>query len=311
MLELKAAAPGKVIIAGEYSVLFGGTCIVVPIDRYAQACFKPHSRTEIHVRMEGDYFRSDEDPLWLALTKAASQYKLSFQPGIYAIDSNSFFECGTKLGLGSSAAVTVALTKLLLQQQGLDDLHLLHRLSHDAHQTFSQHRGSGADSAASSLGTSLSFRRINNIFSIEPIDLSPLWSELTFIFTGRSQNTRPLVQDALVYAESYPAAMQEFCASSDRLVKALSTPTELSHYIAIFAELAQLLKSFGEHAGIDIMSKEHQEINTIARSLEGSAKPSGAGGGDLSLALIPKAKRGEFSDLITRAGFSLVSLNQA
>lgn len=311
MNELRTSAPGKLMIAGEYSVLFGGTCIVAAIDRYAKASFIPGERMEIYVRLESDLYRDDIHPLWLALTKTAIKQKLAFQPGVYTIDSSVFFRSGTKLGLGSSAAVTAALAKLLLEQQGLDDPHALYRLSHDAHQEFSHHVGSGADSAASSFGTSLRFSRKNDEISLEPLDIANLWSELTMVFTGRSQNTRPLVKEALAYAERNAAAIREFCAASDRLVNAFRANVALSQATAIFEELSLLLANFGKHAGIDIISKEHQEIGDIARMLGGSAKPSGAGGGDLSLALIPKAKRGEFNDRISQAGFSVVLLNQA
>ena len=62
----------------------------------------------------------------------------------------------------------------------------------------------------------------------------------------------------------------------------------------------------GRSAGIDIVSAPHAQIAKLAETHGGAAKPSGAGGGDIAVALVPDDTRAQFVAGIAAAGFAHV-----
>lgn len=302
-----ASAPGKVMLAGEYSVLFGGTALVAPIDRMAQAQFKPADKLAFFSKTTDRFVQNNEHPLWQSVVGTQKNFALAMDIGAYSLDTSAFFDESSKqkLGLGSSAAGVVALSKLLLKQR--DQNKLLRDYALKAHEDFSEHLGSGADVLVSSWAEAIFFRRNNNNLVIHPIDLRALWPHLVFIHTKREQNTRDFVAQALAYAQQDNQALLAFTSSSNLLTAELARARHSQEAGETINELYALLKNFGERAGIDIISKEHQEIYFLARRYGGSAKPSGAGGGDLSIAVVPKEKEA-FLEGIKTLGFATINL---
>jgi len=92
------SAPGKLFLAGEYAVLAGGTAVVAAVDRRAVARFVPRA--------------APSSPLIAEAVKAVHQHcevhALPLVDGAPEVDSSALNENGRKLGLGSSAAATVA-----------------------------------------------------------------------------------------------------------------------------------------------------------------------------------------------------------
>lgn len=310
-MSLSAKASGKLFIAGEYSVLFGGKAIVAAINRFAIAEYKPGGNFSFLLRMNNDWQQEQNHPLWSATSEALKKHQLSPCLGNYRIDTSDFFTPnGTKLGLGSSAAATVALSKILLGQHGVYDLNLILKLAHEAHLLFSKNLGSGADIAASCYEKSIEFINNNKSPKIKFIDLSFFWPELIFINTKRAQDTREFVKKAYVYAQKNRAATELFQKRSNELLELLLKSEDQQSRILIFTSFFDLLKSFGDQSGIDIISKEHEAIYLLAKSLGGSAKPSGAGGGDFSMAIVPELNRQAFLKGLETRGYEVFSFSQ-
>lgn len=309
MTSITTEAPGKLLIAGEYSVLFGGKALVAVIDRFAQVCFSPQANRECWMRYHTQWQRDDNHPLWRSMLKVAEKYELPPVSGIYRLDTKDFFGSnGQKLGLGSSAAAIVALSKMICFQYKVLDPEFMHKLALEAHLDFSSQLGSGADIASCAIGSSIEFRKVALGSHKVMTDLSWLWPELIIISTKRAQDTRVFVGKAEAYAKKEPSAIDSFMARSDVLVKSLQRKPSLDATIAILNELNELLRDFGQACAIDIISEEHDALHRLALSMGGSAKPSGAGGGDLSLALIPLAKRADFLRQSREQGFESISL---
>src|SRR5256885_8064978 len=100
-----ATAPGKLIVTGEYAVLDGAPAIVLAIDRraIAQRNATPRGSSPFLLAV-ADEIAARRGPSDEA-TRAALEI---------SVDSTAFYHQLTKLGLGSSAAVTVAATALAL-----------------------------------------------------------------------------------------------------------------------------------------------------------------------------------------------------
>jgi phosphomevalonate kinase len=100
-----ASAPGKLILTGEYAVLDGAPALVAAIDRRVLA--------RRHTGPLGS------SPFLVAVADAIARRRGADDPAAKAameivVDSSALYDDATKLGLGSSAAVTVAATALAL-----------------------------------------------------------------------------------------------------------------------------------------------------------------------------------------------------
>lgn len=302
-MTLTANAFGKVMIAGEYSVLFGGKSIVTTIDRAAIAIFKEGPNLACFSQIPNGFKEVKDPPLWLAARKVMRNHGLLLKTGEYYLDTRSFFlPNGLKIGLGSSAALSVALVRLILLQNAITDEQLMHRLAFEVHQEFST-IGSGADIAASCNDRPLFYYRDGERFRFSYANLAKLADKLIFIYTGKQQNTRDFLTEIYSNKDRHSNYIEEFRAKSDKLVDSLLKDPSL-----VIESLGLLLGQFGKKFDIDIMSLEHQTIADIAKKNGGSAKPSGAGGGDIALAFLPTNKQADFISNIQSSGFRVIDL---
>src|SRR3954451_15232031 len=134
-----ATAPGKLILTGEYAVLGGAPAIVVAVDRRAVARRNSTPR--------------GSSPFLLAVADEIAQRRGGSDPAARAaleisVDSTAFYDKITKLGLGSSAAVTVAATALALGTADPQEVLSVALAAHARAQGPRGARGSGADIAA-------------------------------------------------------------------------------------------------------------------------------------------------------------------
>lgn len=282
---------GKVFIAGEYGVLLGKKALVSAIDRQASCAFLPNSPI-------------NHEKFFEAAFEVCTYEGFPPKKGAYKINTEDFYsgKDGHKLGLGSSAAAIAALCKLILQQNGVDDQLLWYKVSSLAHERFSSGLGSGADVAASVFGGSIIFQKGS---LPKKVDLSKAWPKFIFIDTMRSQNTRNFVAQFMARKEEQ--AVVNFAMRSEKLVEDfLKDP---SH--EIFDELFILLRDLGSTCSMPIISPEHKTIKDVANALGGSAKPSGAGGGDLAIAMLPLEQHASFKKEMTLRGFDLLNLLEA
>lgn len=169
---IKAFAPGKLVLTGEYAVLEAGEpSVVAAVDRMISAEVKPAST----YRFSSPSLGLDEaevlviDGIWspqagpaprllfaAAAVNTALRYLRELEkealPFSLALDGNLESPEGQKYGFGSSAAVTVAIIGALLGAHGLHpEAPLIFKLAAIAHQT-AQGSGSGVDVAAATYG---------------------------------------------------------------------------------------------------------------------------------------------------------------
>src|SRR5438093_13389851 len=95
-----ASAPGKVILLGEHSVVFGVPAIAAAIDR----------RLEVRVRFEGDASSLSSDPKLQRAVEVAAR-DLEVDPARLSVEVAS--DIPPACGLGSSAALSLALVRAL------------------------------------------------------------------------------------------------------------------------------------------------------------------------------------------------------
>ncbi|MEO0814203.1 MAG: ATP-binding protein, partial [Myxococcota bacterium] len=161
---IRERAPGKVILLGEYAVLYGATALVAATDRFARVTLEPQGSFELcalghELRVEHcDALRAADSRLSL-VASVFEQVSGGLPKVRVTINTDEFFQGGTKLGLGSSAAVAVALARALRRLGGESpSAQQLFQDAHAAHQHAQGGVGSGIDIAASAYGGLLAYR---------------------------------------------------------------------------------------------------------------------------------------------------------
>ncbi len=270
--DLSVRAPGKAIVCGEYAVLDGAPAICVAVERHVVAC-------------AGSGVKS---PFVEAALRHAAR-ALGTEPlRSVAVDSTPLYEATSKIGLGSSAAVTAAVVGLAFAAAGrsLDDKAQLFAIADAAHAEAQGVVGSGIDVATSVYGGAIRFQRGTDV-KIAPIAW-PSALTLTFVFSGQSASTPDLVgrvrtlreRDATTYAARMGALTElakGFAAALER--------GDAMNAIAVAARWQPALAALGQAADAPIVTPFFEEVAAIAQAHGAAAKPSGAGGGDLGVIL--------------------------
>jgi phosphomevalonate kinase len=325
------------MITGEYAVLDGAEAIVAAVDRRAfvrVAGSGAASQVITQGTPQGTYgigaARIKHDPASLpgvispeataAFSEAEARlgrYSHESSGGALQVlvEASSMRQGDSKLGLGSSAAGAAAAAGLVFAAHGRDlsELEVRKQVLEAAfagHKAISP-KGSGADVAASVLGGFVRFRRLGEVIEAHPVAW-PASVCVRVVWTGKPARTSDFVAkvDALGVANPtlHRERMRALGAEADRFVSAV-----------IASDTAGLLESthayglamgeLGAAAGIEIVTDTLREVANVARQAGGAAKPSGAGGGDVALALFAdEVSAGRFGQMCAQAGLSVLSV---
>jgi phosphomevalonate kinase len=276
-------APGKAILCGEYAVLHGAPAVSVAVDRCVKAWIAPGKGTAL-----SPFLVAALERVAKALASEGHDVSSLLQSGAVGVDSTALYEGAQKLGLGSSAAVTVAAVGAAFRQVGksLEDSRHIFELADEAHAVAQGTRGSGIDVATSVYGGAIRFQRKDGRAQITPVDL-PDGVRLTFVFDGSSASTPQLIQKVKALAESQPArhqaAIGRLISQSHAFVAALDD-ADAPQLIRAVESYHEAMQHLGDAAGCEIVTRAHAQLAALARRHGGAGKPSGAGGGDLGVA---------------------------
>lgn len=292
-----ATAPGKLILTGEYAVLDGAPALVIAVNRRAIARRRAGAP-------------SGSSPFLVAVaaelaTRLGADHPAARAALEISVDSSAFYHRMTKLGLGSSAAVTVAATAHALGEPVDRDLVLRVALAAHANaQGARGARGSGADIAASVFGGTIEFA------AGQPGDLtSGIWrrkwpTSVTLLpfFTGRSADTVELVNQIAAARVTAPvvvdAALADIAEASRAVCLVLVEPetpatTRLQHAetakrcVAAFSLAARATDRLAAATGVDLVPACVTAARSAMACFGGTAKTTGAGGGDVAIAVVP------------------------
>lgn len=246
-------APGKLVLVGEYAVLDGAPAIVCAVDAGVECLVDERAeQLEIETPTEDDTFAASA----LAAVLAA--------PARYVFRNYGLPELDGKLGIGGSAAATVA--GCLAGFEGTPETDTLHTIAATVHHAV-QGSGSGIDVAASVHGGVLRFED-GTATPVQTVTPVVIWS-------GESASTGPRVEQYLAWEDR-----EAFVASSRALVERFENDP-----VDTLRAARTLLASMSRATGIHWMTASLEAICDLAESHGGGAKPSGAGGGDCAVAL--------------------------
>ncbi len=307
MTNITASAPGKVVLCGEYAVLFGAPAVAMAIDRRAQVRVTDfdgdwhrvsapgYSAVEGRFLADGaavDWLQGESDyaivdAAWWIVGRTAAiplNRHLSIE-----LDTRAFTDTrsGDKIGIGSSAALTVALVAALLKSSDVMPQAL------EAHAVFQHGRGSGVDIATSARSGLVLYRMAD-------ADATRLlWPDglaWRLLWTGVPANTRAKLERL---QKSAPGP------SGNGLVEAAETMSTAWHSAATvlsqYPDYIEALRRFSVDHDLGVFDAGHDRLVADAAAAGLVYKPCGAGGGDIGILL---GSSEEQLDAFVGAGFT-------
>lgn len=273
-----ASAPGKVLWAGEYAVLDGHPAVLTAVDRRAEACLvdAPPPPSPFLAAVIDEIARRlgpDSDA-----ARAAARV---------AVDSSQLRAGGRKLGLGSSAAATVAATALALGTT--DGVHAIAHAAHAVAQAPRGSRGSGADVAASVHGGTILVRKTGDgpLAVTRLLDPPVPWA---LVWTRQPADTPSLVARTRALRDRDPRSYDDAVAGLGAAAAALAAAFDARDPDATLAAIrlgATALADLAARSGAPLLPAGWPEWSRRIERSGGVAKPTGAGGGDLLLVAFP------------------------
>lgn len=318
---ISTTAPGKAVLSGEYVVLQDAPAISAAVNRHVSVSISETSGDyhcveapgylrgswDFLVNEDGDieWQRELPDPSAFALVEEVCK---SFDSSQWralklVIDTRQFRDekTGRKFGLGSSAAVAVALTAALTKHASLDGDD--RSIAMDAHGRFQGGRGSGVDVATSFAGGLIVYRRAG--FEARRIDW-PVGLHYRYLWSGQA------------------AATAEKLASFDnaRGTHAMKLLGELAQDVAIawsggdaklvldaYPGYIDALRQFSAEHDLGVFDAGHGELTRLAGESGIVYKPCGAGGGDIGIVLAAcEHDIDEFCNTALESGFRVLDI---
>lgn len=321
-------APGKLYLAGEYAVVETGfPAVIASVNQYVTATInksedggtiqsKNLNKELIHWDRQGTELVFDDTESQLQYILAAinfvEKYALEKNKELAYYDllvtSELDSEDGKKYGLGSSAAVTVAVVKALgdfykLKLTPMD----IYKLASIAHLSV-QGNGSLGDIAASAFGGIVAYKSpdrnwvfniirnhsLSTVLKLNWPDLEietlilPSDLELTVGWTGSPASTSILVDRIALTKAQKVDKYQNFLKASRKSVEELIHGFRTCNSELIKEMINQyrtLLSDLAEFSNVHIETELLTDLCNIAQELGGSAKTSGAGGGDCGIVI--------------------------
>jgi phosphomevalonate kinase len=315
-----ATAPGKVMLAGEYAVLDGGRAIVACVDRRAIATVDldalPEGGSDAPARREPSPF------LRAAREVVAAAYGADAARGFDAltVDTSALHDGDRKLGLGSSAAATVAaIAAVAAASPRLDaaeranltiDVGFHALRAHELAQGARGVAGSGADVIATASGGVIDFRRGAPAHTWTSSTLAlPANLQLVFAWTAQPADTVALVAAVNAARARTPASVERALRSIADAADALAAARTADAAIAAIAAGGGAMRALAAATGVPLVPPAVTALAAALHLLGAAAKTTGAGGGDIVLVAAPAhVERNQLDAAIVQAGLCRLSL---
>jgi phosphomevalonate kinase len=132
------------------------------------------------------------------------------------------------------------------------------------------------------------------------------------VWTGQEARTSTFIAriDALAARDpaQHRACLRELGDEADRFVSAVLAADGRA-VIDSTAAYGEAMAALGRAAGADIVTDVLATVAKLAAQVGGAAKPSGAGGGDVALAILPDdAAEAQFVSLCSQRNFTVLSI---
>lgn len=284
MISKEYFSKGKLLISGEYLVLYGALALAVPT-RFGQSMSIDNTASkgviDWHTSVQGkpwfqarfslpDFFilksnNSNPSEYIQKILLAAKKYNPSFLIDGFGYQVNSELDFDIDWGLGSSSS----LISNIAYWADIDPFELHSEVS----------KGSGYDIACSRASKSVLYKKSGHRRVIEEVDFNPPFSDkIYFIYLGRKMDTESVVNKFYDQNNDFYYEIQKINEITRQMVHCMD--------YQVFGELMQ------EHEAIlSAVLNEPTLKNGVFNDFEGQIKSLGAWGGDFAMALWTKSRQ--------------------
>lgn len=332
-----ASAPGKLVIVGDYAVLEGAPAIATTVGIRAKAQVTVTAAGDsVFIDLAGGkaygfVFETGMGLTWVDESPAERGTILEAVletcnelltlpdplPSLrVSMNTDAFYRSiggsSVKLGVGSSAAVLVALTGALVAALGMRvERPSLLSICHAAHRRFQGGLGSGIDMSAALYGGVVGVTLGRG--ELEPETEALEWPEglaMLPLWSGNSASTPELLRRFARYRAAEADAFSSHMRYLTRFAQHADAAWRSASVVELMSALAgfdDALRALDADAGIGINTEAHEQLRGLTERHGAVYKTSGAGGGDFGIAIsdstdVIDAVRADAID----AGFSLL-----
>ncbi len=217
-LEYRASAPGSLFLLGEHAVLHNKRAIVLAIDKRINVTLKPRFDNQIHIHSVLGNLESSINKLTIEkpFQFILAAIKLFEERLKFGFDLFITSEFSSEVGLGSSAAVTVAtlavLEQFVAKEKNVNHLRLFEMAKSIIREV--QGVGSGADVAASVYGGVIVYQQYAPYILKKLLFLLPL----VVIYSGYKTPTPEVIKKVEKDRSLYPKVFEALYEVMDQTV---------------------------------------------------------------------------------------------
>ena len=331
LMKVESTAPGKVFLSGEYFVLDGALATIMSTKQRVKVTIEDQTDVDnmfycsvidqcfpFNVNNSYQIKWLDEDPGEFGLFLELSIKRMRVKPNntLFTIDSNDLYFQGTKIGLGSSAAISVAVLNAINNFYGLklSGYDLINN-SMELHKLHQGKNGSGLDIISSHADSNL-IECSKNMLSKHK------WNALDWpknliikgIITSQQSSTSSMIEKYNIAKHNNSRNFKNLYSQMTKILEEFSEVWHQGNSSDILNLLKKqniLIKQLDHDFGLGIYTQEHNKILDLADSVDLFYKPSGAGGGDLGVIISDDAlKMKTFSNELSNMNHYVIDLRK-
>jgi len=291
-MNIKASAPGKLMLFGEHAVVYGYPCIVTTVS------------SRIYVEVEKSNKFKVDAPQVKDLKFVLKTVRLFCEK--YKVDNKILIKTksdfSSKLGFGSSSAVTVATIKALS---------LFYKIEISKKEVFDmgykvireiQKIGSGFDIASAIYGKTIYYVSGGQI--IETLSVKDL--SLVIGYSGIKADTASIVKNLESRIHNSESEYKKIFSKIGKIVEEAKISLVNSDWKRT-GELMNQNHKLLQELGVSTEKLDNMCFSAVSAGAYG-AKLSGAGGGDCMIVLTPKNKIKNVESAIINAGGEIINV---
>lgn len=285
-MKFSSSAPANLMLFGEHAVLHGLQALCCAVDQriHVELTPRPDNQIHLHSALGSCVVTLDQvkiqTPFEFVLT-AIDHYRNHFRTGF---DLTITAEFAATVGLGSSAAVSVATVAVLASWLGLHLSPL--QLFNDAKAVIVavQGVGSGADVAAAVFGGVVAYR-------MDPLEIKPfsIMPDIVLVYSGAKVPTRTVIQYVAEQQRDNPELYQRLFDGIDACTQAAIAALAQQDWVEL-GELMNIHQKLQEALGVSTPLLNTLITDLCQQPTIYGAKISGSGLGDcvVGLGMLPE-----------------------
>ena len=330
-MKVESTAPGKIFLSGEYFVLDGALATIMSTKQRVKVTIEDQTDVDnifycsvidqcfpfnVHDNYQINWLDENPGEFGLFLELSIKRMKVKPNNTLFTIDTNDLYFQGNKIGLGSSAAISVAILNAMnnFYDIKLSKYEIINN-SMELHKMHQGKNGSGLDVISSYADSNL-IECDKNMLSDQK------WNTLDWpknliingILTSHESSTSSMIEKYNIAKQkdsrNFKSLYSQMKKILDKFSEAWRTG-DTSDILNLLKKQSILMKQLDNDFDIGIYTEEHKNLSELAESLGLFYKPSGAGGGDLGFAMSDDLlKMKQFSHIIEKIDHPIVELNK-